>query len=166
MIRKYSGEEIIGRAEEALKKSKDSAVYKRAMAVLLTARDGYSPPEASKILGVNIGTLDKYRQEFSDGSYAQPKPPKTGSASYLTWEEEDALMKSLAERAKKGEFVTIRQIKEEYEKVAGCTVGKSAIYRFLERHEWRKVVPRPKHEKTDTQAQEEFKKKRLTPCNR
>jgi len=34
---------------------------------------------------------------------------------------------------------------------------KTTIYRLLERHEWHKIVPRPKHPKEDSQAQEEFK---------
>jgi hypothetical protein len=29
---------------------------------------------------------------------------------------------------------------------------------MLARHGWRKIVPRPKHPKADTDAQEEFKK--------
>jgi transposase len=158
MVRKYFEEEIIVKAQEALKKSKETAVFKRAMSILLTARDGYSFQEAAKILGVCVSTLTQYRREFSEGTYNLPKPPKTGSASHLTWEQEKQVLKRLEDRAKSGELTTIWQIKEEYEKEADCVVGKSTIYRFLERHEWRKVTPRPRHPKSNPEAQEEYKK--------
>jgi transposase len=164
MAMKYCSEEIIERAEEALKKSKDSGVFKRAMAVLLMARDGYSPGEASRIMNVSISTLTRYRKEFGEGTYNLPKEPKTGNSSYLTWEEEEGILQRLKDKMKNGELTTISVIKEEYEKVAGFIVGKSTIYRFLERHEWRKVQPRPRHSKTNLEAQEEFKKNCRRPC--
>ena len=37
-------------------------------------------------------------------------------------------------------------------------LGRSTIYRLLERHGWRKVVPRPRHPKADVAAQAAFKK--------
>lgn len=158
MVRKYAGEEIIRRAEAALKDSKDAGVYKRAMSVLLTARDGFEPQEAAEILGICLSTLTKYRKEFSEGTYNLPKPPKTSNSSHLTWEQEEEVLKRLEERAKSGELTTTWQIKEEYEKAAGFVVGKSTIYRFLERHGWRKIQPRPSHPKSNKEAGEEFKK--------
>jgi hypothetical protein len=41
-------------------------------------------------------------------------------------------------------------------------VARSTIYRLLGRHGWRKVVPRPRHPKTDLAAQSAFKKLRPT----
>jgi len=40
----------------------------------------------------------------------------------------------------------------------GYKVPASSVYRMLERHGWRKIVPRPSHPKADPQAQEAFKK--------
>jgi transposase len=158
LVRKYSGEEIIRKAEAVLKECKDAGVYKRAMSVLLTARDGFEPQEAAQILGICLSTLTKYRKEFSLGTYNQPKSPKTSNSSHLTWEQEEEVLSALEERARRGEMTTVWQIKEEYEKATGFAVGKSTIYRFLERHGWRKIQPRPSHPKSNKEAGEEFKK--------
>jgi transposase len=37
-------------------------------------------------------------------------------------------------------------------------LARSTIYRLLERHGWRKVMPRPRHPKADVAAQAAFKK--------
>jgi len=158
MIRKYSGDELLIKAEEALKTTKDIRIYKCAMAVYLTAGKKLSNEEAAALLGVKPSTVTKRREQFSRGKYELPQAPRTGNGSHLIWEEEARIILAMTEKAKCGEFTTIHQIKEEYEKAAGCSVGKSTIYRFLARHKWRKIKPRPRHPKTDKEAQEEFKK--------
>ena len=40
----------------------------------------------------------------------------------------------------------------------GHEVDESTIYRLLNRHGWRKLMPRPRHPQADLQEQEEFKK--------
>ncbi len=48
-----------------------------------------------------------------------------------------------------------------YEELVGRTVHKTTIYRLLERHQWRKIVPRQSHPKADPKEQEAFKKTSL-----
>ena len=50
------------------------------------------------------------------------------------------------------------RVKAAYEEVLGRKVPKSKVYRMLARHGWRKVMPRPRHPKTDAAIQAEFKK--------
>lgn len=166
MIKKHNSAETIKMAEETLKKCKDARVYKLAMAVLLTARDGYEPEEAAKILNVSKTTLSRYRKNFTEAVYQLPKKLKTNNNSHLTWEEEVEVLKTIEAAAKRGELTTIYCIKAEYEKVARCKVSKNTIYRFLDRHGWRKITPRPRHPKADTEKQEEFKKNFPKPCNK
>lgn len=158
MVLKYKGEELIKKAEKCLRSCKDAAAVKRAMAVILTAREGKSPGEAAQILGINQTTLAKYRREFSNDAPPAPRPPRTSNTSHLTWDGEVAVLESLKERASRGELTTIVEIKAAYEAAAGCEVGTSTIYRFLKRHGWRRVAPRPVHPKADLEAQEAFKK--------
>ncbi|MCE5241943.1 MAG: winged helix-turn-helix domain-containing protein [Desulfobacteraceae bacterium] len=46
--------------------------------------------------------------------------------------------------------------------MVGRKVAKTTIYRMLDRHGWRKIMPRPHHPKSDPKAQEGFKKTRKT----
>ena len=49
-------------------------------------------------------------------------------------------------------------VSKRYETRVGHAVDDSTIYRLLNRHGWRKLMPRPRHPKADPQAQEQFKK--------
>ena len=52
----------------------------------------------------------------------------------------------------------VSRIKAAYEQALGRKVPKSTVYRMLARHGWRKVVPRPRHPKSDAATQAAFKK--------
>ena len=52
-----------------------------------------------------------------------------------------------------GEIITA------YEKAVGRHVAPSIVYRMLKRHDWRKIMPRPRHPKNDPVQFEMFKKK-------
>lgn len=77
---------------------------------------------------------------------------------YLTLEEEQEFLAPFFTRAESGELTTAAQIKLAFEKQVGHEVDKSTIYRLLHRHEWHKLVPRPRHPQANQEAQEQFKK--------
>lgn len=68
------------------------------------------------------------------------------------------LIESFKEKAVKGHIATSKEIKIAYEQKIGFPVDKTTIYRLLERHQWRKIVPRPSHPKEEPKSIEEFKK--------
>ena len=81
-------------------------------------------------------------------------PGKGGRRNeYLTLEEERELLTPFFELAHKGELTTAAHIKQAFEKSVGQEVDETTIYRLLERHQWRKVVPRPFHPQADQQQQ-------------
>ena len=47
---------------------------------------------------------------------------------------------------------------QAYQERTDKAVARSTVYRLLERHGWRKIVPRPRHPKADVAAQAAFKK--------
>ena len=51
------------------------------------------------------------------------------------------VLSHLSEEAKKGVITTVTQIKRAIEAQIGQTVHPTTIYRLLERHQWRKVMP-------------------------
>jgi transposase len=79
-------------------------------------------------------------------------------SGYLSLEEEQEFLAPFFERAEKGELATTEEIWRAFEARVGQQVDDSTIYRLLNRHDWRKLMPRPRHPKADLQAQEQFKK--------
>ena len=65
----------------------------------------------------------------------------------MSWEEEAAVLKPFQERAAKGEMVEIHESAEACQARVAHKVGNGQIYCVLERHGWRKVMPRSKHPK-------------------
>jgi len=60
-------------------------------------------------------------------------------------------------------MLKVAEIQRAYEQRVGKPVAPSTIYRLLERHGWRKVVPRPRHPKTNRAGQAAFKKTAPNP---
>jgi transposase len=75
----------------------------------------------------------------------------------LQKEEERDFLQPFFDRAAKGEIATAAQIKQEFEQRIGQEVHKTTIYRLLDRHQWRKLVPRPYNPKENKEEQEQFK---------
>jgi len=79
----------------------------------------------------------------------------------MTKEEESRFLEPLFDRAGKGEITSVREIAEEIEAHVGHSIHHTSASRFLARNKWRRVMPRPFHPEADTEAQEEFKKKKF-----
>jgi hypothetical protein len=75
-----------------------------------------------------------------------------------TLEEETAFLKGFIHQAGAGELVCVQDIQTAYEKRLGRKTGSSTIYALLERHDWRKLMPRPHHPHRNLEAQKSFKK--------
>lgn len=76
--------------------------------------------------------------------------------SYLSAEEEENLLDELKPKAKRGEITTRVQVKQVFEQKVGHKVHQTTIYRLLERHQWRRLKPRPRHPKADSEQQAAF----------
>src|SRR5436305_7278527 len=77
---------------------------------------------------------------------------------YLTLEEEHQFLVPFFAQAEEGLIATTVEIWRAFEARVGHEVDDSTIYRLLHRHGWRKLMPRPRHPKTDPQARDHFKK--------
>jgi len=76
----------------------------------------------------------------------------------MTYEEEVEFLKPFEEKSKSGALVVAGKIKKAYETKIGREVAESTIYRLLERHGFRKIVPYKRHKKANKTEQEAFKK--------
>jgi len=82
-------------------------------------------------------------------------------AKVISPDEETAFLAPFLERAAQGDIVTAKLIHHAFEQHIGHIVDDSTIYRLLQRHQWRKVMPRSYHPEADPEAQATFKKTSL-----
>jgi transposase len=78
--------------------------------------------------------------------------------AYLSLAQEQALVAKFIKRSAVGQVSTGSMLKPALEKAVGHRVAKTTGYRVLKRHQWRKVVPRPRHPGSTPEQQAAFKK--------
>ena len=88
----------------------------------------------------------------------KPKPNGGRKHENMTLAQEKALLARFAKRAGAGELLNIHDLKAAYEQAIGHATSESTVYNLLNRHGWRKLMPRPYHPKRDLKAQDAFKK--------
>jgi transposase len=116
--------------------------------------------EIAKQIGVSVATVHKVISRYNQIGVAALEAAGKGGRfnSYLTKEQEKEFLAKFFEQAAKGQIPTVTRMKIAYEQLVGHQVHKTTIYRLLDRHQWRKIVPRPCHVKAAPQEQEAFKK--------
>jgi transposase len=77
----------------------------------------------------------------------------------LTDEQEAAILDKFKEKAINGQVVNLDEVKAEYEKIRGKETANSTFYSFLDRMDWRRVMPRGQHPKKASEAEIEASKK-------
>jgi transposase len=145
---------------QLLQKTKDVKEFKRIQTVYLRAKFGYSSSRIATITGYHQTTVKKLQSQYlSEGQRALLRKNKGGRfKENLSVDQEAQFLAPYLEKAASGEILEVSEIFRDYEEKLGRSAGKSTLYAMLNRHGWRKVVPRPKHPKGDPQAQKDFKK--------
>src|SRR6266571_2530983 len=121
------------------------------------------PRRASEIArhcGVSKATVHAVISRYNRFGVAAIETPGKGGRrrQYLTLEEEKAFLAPFFAQAECGQIAAVGQIWQAYAQHIGHDVDDSTIYRLLNRHGWRKLMPRPRHPQADLQEQEQFKK--------
>jgi transposase len=78
--------------------------------------------------------------------------------AYLSVGEEQTVLSPFLEASQAGHIGTVGVIKNALESRIGHPIAASTVYRMLARHQWRKVVPRPRNPRSSKADQEAFKK--------
>jgi transposase len=160
--RYHISEEQVTEIKNARIKNKDKNVEKRLKALLLHAQGEKRPAIATK-----TGFVESYISELvskycNKGLSAIAENNYPGNHRNLSFTEEEALLAPFKKKAEAGEIVEVSEIKLAYEKATGKSFGdnnRGQIYRVLQRHGWRKIMPRSKHpNKADDEAIEASKK--------
>jgi transposase len=150
----------VARLADRLKVADSLAQYQRIQCVLIRATLGSSAAQIAQLLGWSTATVHVMHSRWAKEGDAVFEVSARGGRrhQYLTVEQEEALLAPFAQRAKSGGMLSAAEIRRAYESQTGKSVAPSTIYRLLDRHGWRKVVPRPRHPKADVAAQAAFKK--------
>jgi transposase len=117
--------------------------------------------EIAKHTATSLRTVHQVISDYNRGGASAIEPKaRVGKnpRAYLSFEQETAFLESFNDPAKNGHLTTIQAIQEAFEQLVGTPVAPSTIYRLLDRHGWRKLVPRSYHPEGDKDAQEAFKK--------
>ena len=78
--------------------------------------------------------------------------------AYLSLRQEQRLVERFVQKSARGQVSTGGQFQPALEQAIGRRVHKTTVYRILKRHQWRKVVPRPRHPQASAEEQSQFKK--------
>jgi len=152
--------ETVERLAERLKRASSHAEYQRIQCVLIRATLGSSAAEIARLLGWSTATVHVLHSRWAkEGDAVFDLRGRGGRRhQYLSEEQERALLDPFIQRAEAGGMLTVTEIQGAYEARTGRQVAPSTVYRLLDRHGWRKVVPRPRHPKSNDAAQAAFKK--------
>lgn len=150
----------VERLAERLKKAASHSEYQRIQCVLIRATLGSSAAEIAQLLGWSTATVHVLHSRWAKEGEAIFDVRRRGGRhhQHLTVEQEAQLLAPFVERAQAGGMLSVAEIQQAYQERTGKPVARSTVYRLLERHGWRKIVPRPRHPKADVAAQAAFKK--------
>ena len=150
----------VARLAERLKKAATHAEYQRIQCVLIRATLGSSAAQIAQLLGWSTPTVHVIHSRWAkEGDAIFDLRGRGGRRNqHLSPEHEQRLLAPFVARADAGGMLTVQEILQAYERELGTPVAPSTVYRLLDRHGWRKVVPRPRHPKADIAAQAAFKK--------
>ena len=136
--------------KEARKKNKNKNIDKRIHALQLHA-EGVPHKEIAKKTGFVYTYIAELARKYrKNGINAIAGNNYKGNHRNLSYEQEKALIEPFREKASKGQVTSIREFKKSYETATGKTFNdsnKGQIYRVLNRHNGRKVMPRSAHPK-------------------
>jgi transposase len=128
--------------------------------MVLLRESGMTQPAIAAAMGVSLSTVNRAHMAFDHGGIKALKPKPCGGRQRenMTVAEEKALLAGFGKAAGAGEMLNIHDLKRAYERAIGHATSNSTIYNLLDRHGWRKLMPRPFHPKRDVEAQKAFKK--------
>lgn len=146
--------------KEIRKTIRDKKVDRRLHAVQLRG-EGLTNREIAEKLDASDKMVSQWVSSFiNDGGINALLPKKRiGMHRNMTIEEEKEFLSTYAKQAEAGQIINLNELKAAYIEKVGHSIGGSQIYIMLERHGWRKIMPRSKHPKKASEEAIEASKK-------
>lgn len=152
-------EEEYKKVRELEKKTKDKNISRR-LKVLMLKYEGKKNKEIADMLGIHIKSVSTMCMRYMEKGLSEYTRNKYKSHYRLLSEEQELeILSRFKKAAESGQQVTVKEIKAAFDEACGKDTGNAYIYLLLKRHNWRKVMPRPKHPKAaDKEACDASKK--------
>ena len=146
--------------QKLLENVKDLNSYKRVQCIYFRAKFDYSADLITNITGYKLQTIRNIHSEFLKHGLQALEINQKGGRNHelLSIKQEKKLIGEFEQKAKDGGIIEISKIHTAVEKIVGKKIAQSTTYRMLDRHDWRKITPRPTHPKSSIEAMENFKK--------
>ena len=141
------------------RESKDTREKVRLLCLRLRVERGYPSKQIAEIADCSEALVRKVISDYGrEGIESILRGPQGGNHRNLSFADEEALLAPFLAEAEKGHILIVSDIHKAYEKAVGHPAPASTVYRMLDRHNWRKVMPRPRHPKVKPEEQEAYKK--------
>jgi transposase len=146
--------------KEMMLDSQSKEQFQRWQTIYIIKSKGLCPEETAEIVGVSTGTVHQWVHRYNHGGPEDYVLKGRGGrrTSYMTLEQESALLEEFTEDAARGLLITAGDVQRRILEKTGREVSDDFVYDLFSRHGWRKIVPRPKHPKSRKEQQEAFKK--------
>ena len=152
-------EEQYKEIKAARKANKDKQIDKR-LEVLELRCEGMSQQQIAEKTDFHRSHIcNLIKMYFEKGLQAVAEKHYVGNRRNMSFDEEKEFLEQFKQKADQGQILDTREIKNAYQEKVGHSIGHSQIYLVLQRHEWRKIMPRSKHPKvSDEEAIKASKK--------
>ena len=153
--------EVLRSAMEAARKAKTADELRVAQTVILPGLLGICDRTTGELVGRSRGAVVRMRKTFKQQQSRKEVTPRNWGGrhyGYMRIDEERQFLSRFFDQASHGGVLIVSEIKRAFEVLVGHKVAKTTVYRMLDRHGWRKIMPRPRHPKSDVKAQKGFKK--------
>jgi len=139
---------------------RDKPTYKKRLAIWLTHTGPFHAERISEFLQVSKQAVWLWVGQYNrQGPMGLERKGRGGRRwAFMTWEDEEALLRGFEKRAMNGEVLTAKSLWKDVVERLGREVSLYYVYRLLHRHKWRKLAPRPRHVKANLESQADFKK--------
>lgn len=142
-----------------MKQNKDKQIDRR-LNVIKLRYEGMSDKAIAEITGYHPKRIGLICKQFKDQGLTEFARKKYGRNHHaMSYEEEEEIIRQVEEKAEVGQVITVNEIKAAFDERREKDTGRGYIYMLLARHNYRKVMPRPRHPKAATEEEIDSSKK-------
>jgi len=146
--------------ERLLRNKEISGQHMRHLQIAKWKMEGRSTQEVAELSGLSERSVRRIWADYRTKGIDRMQPQYTGkNRMKMSYEAEEAALQECAAEANEGKYLRVAELQERFEAITGVQYHLHVFYRLLERHNWRKVVPRGKHPKAADSAACEAAKK-------